>query len=142
MFDYGTYRGSIAAAALLSILAWVLLSVSHSHRSCETVVRVPQLKHEAPQTQVSRSKVDEFAIKLQRYGNEAYPAWLKEHPGRKCPDSIDELNKYIGAIDSLDRWGRPMKVVCDRPLPRFPGFSVVSAGQDGKMDTEDDVEPF
>jgi len=89
------------------------------------------------------SKGETTGIKVQRYASEAFPAWAREHRGRECPDTVDELNKYIGASDSMDAWGRPIKLQCGPTMPAgLQGLNLVSAGEDGKFGTSDDLAPF
>lgn len=75
--------------------------------------------------------------------SEAYPAWAREHRGRECPNTIDERNKYIGASDSLDPWGHPIKLLCGPTMPPGrSGFMLMSAGADGKFGTDNDPASF
>jgi hypothetical protein len=88
------------------------------------------------------SKVKTTKIMLNQYANEAFPQWLAAHPGRACPGMLSELNEYtIG--DGKDSWGRPLKMMCGTSLPPgVHGLAVVSAGEDGKEGTEDDIKSW
>jgi hypothetical protein len=153
MKAYGGYRGVVVAALALLVLC-VLLRSQCSHGVDGTEVEPGLAKPDGLQPKRDRSKPDraqpklppstiqQNANKVQQY-SDASPAWVREHPGKECPDTIDELNKYIGVSDSLDWWGRPIKLLCGPTTPpsEYP-FTVVSAGEDGKFDTDDDVVPF
>jgi hypothetical protein len=79
-------------------------------------------------------------IKAQKYVEEAYPAWLKAHPGKDCPRKLIELNEYMDDKDVNDAWGRPMRMTCGADLPSgAKGFKVVSYGRDGER-SEDDIK--
>jgi hypothetical protein len=93
MYKYGR----VVAVLVLAVVC-VLFVYRRSHG-----VDAPQTER-AP-TKAQGSKLEETGVKLNRYASEAYPAWAREHHGRECPDTIDDLNKYIGATDSLDLWG-------------------------------------
>jgi hypothetical protein len=51
------------------------------------------------------------------------------------PDSLDELDLTDSAM--RDPWGNAYRLVLDDSLK--PGFDLVSAGQDGEFDTDDDI---
>jgi hypothetical protein len=79
-------------------------------------------------------------IKVDRYVNEAYPAWLRAHPGQECPHRLSELNEYINESDANDAWGRPLKMLCG--AARWAGakrIEVISLGRDAEARTEDDI---
>jgi hypothetical protein len=45
--------------------------------------------------------------------------------------------------DSNDSWGRPIKMLCGANLPPgAKGIAVISAGEDGKDGTEDDLKSW
>jgi hypothetical protein len=78
-------------------------------------------------------------IKAQKYVDEAYPAWLRAHPGGECPRQLIELNDYMDDKDVNDAWGRPMRMQCV-PLPTgAKGIKVVSSGRDAEFRSEDDI---
>ena|SRR6186713_1109634 len=66
----------------------------------------------------------------------AVRTWWIEHDASECPD-IDQL-KQGGALDKSgrgrDAWGEPWLIQCSEG-----DVSVVSAGQDRKLDTPDDI---
>jgi len=79
-------------------------------------------------------------IKVQKYVEEAYPAWLKAHPGEECPRQLIELNEYMEDKDTNDTWGRPMRMRCGAaPGSGVKGFKVISLGRDGEV-SEDDIK--
>ncbi len=100
-----------------------------------------------PHATPAGSKVDKTASKLERYASVAFPAWWRAHRDLPCPDTINQLNHYIGARDSLDAWGRPIKLaLCGSSMPDgqgdkhgLRGYMLVSAGEDGQFDTLDDL---
>jgi prepilin-type N-terminal cleavage/methylation domain-containing protein len=94
-------------------------------------------------TMFQGSKVDITKIKLKKYAFEAYPSWSTSHPDKACPAEISELNEYMNNNDSNDSWGRPIKLLCGAELPAGArGLGVVSAGEDGKEGTPDDLKSW
>jgi prepilin-type N-terminal cleavage/methylation domain-containing protein len=90
-----------------------------------------------------QSKVDTTKIKLNQYANEAYPQWSAGHPDKACPDKITDLNEYMNNNDANDSWGRPIKMMCGASLPAGArGLAVMSAGEDGKEGTPDDLKSW
>lgn len=80
-------------------------------------------------------------IKVQKYVHEAYPAWLRAHPGEECPHGLSELNEYMEDKDANDAWGRPLKMFCGQA--RWAGakrIEVISRGRDAQAGTEDDIK--
>jgi hypothetical protein len=73
------------------------------------------------------------------YVEEAYPKWLADNKGKKCPTRIDDLAKYFGDDPGIpikqDPWGRPLVMTCTEDK----GVSVMSVGEDGAPATADDV---
>jgi hypothetical protein len=151
MYEYGRYQGSVVAALVL-ILVCVSACSDHSHgvdeskgkRDQSTVgdqSTVDKIQCQNVGTQIELDKAEGTGKKLDRYAREAQPAWARDHRGKEWPDTIDELNKYIGACDSLDSWGHPIKLLCGARVPGG-GCTPVSAGADGQFDTGDDQAPF
>jgi prepilin-type N-terminal cleavage/methylation domain-containing protein len=94
-------------------------------------------------TMFQGSKVDITKIKLKKYAFEAYPSWSTSHPDKACPAEISELNEYMNNNDSNDSWGRPIKMLCGAELPAgAKGLAVMSAGEDGKEGTPDDLKSW
>jgi hypothetical protein len=73
------------------------------------------------------------------YVEEAYPKWLADNKGKKCPTRIDDLAKYFGDDPGIpikdDPWGRPLVMTCSDDK----GVTVMSVGEDGVPATADDV---
>jgi hypothetical protein len=73
------------------------------------------------------------------YVEEAYPKWLADNKGKKCPTRIDDLATYFGDDSGIpikeDPWGRPLVMTCSDDK----GVSVMSAGEDGSPGTADDI---
>jgi prepilin-type N-terminal cleavage/methylation domain-containing protein len=89
------------------------------------------------------SKVDTTKIKIKKYAFEAYPSWSASHPGKSCPEKLADLNEYMNSNDSNDSWGRPLKMLCGSELPAGArGLAIMSAGEDGKDGTPDDVKSW
>lgn len=83
--------------------------------------------------QITRAKVE-------KYVHEAYPAWLKAHPGQTCPHQLSELNEFSGETDARDGWGRPLKMYCGAVLGSSgKRIEVISLGRDAERGTEDDI---
>jgi general secretion pathway protein G len=92
---------------------------------------------------LGESKVDVAKLTVQKYVNEAYPQWSAHHPDKQCPDKLDDLNEYMNNKDTNDPWGRPFKMLCGANLPAgAKGLAVMSAGEDGKEGTTDDVKSW
>lgn len=49
---------------------------------------------------------------MRKYVHEAYPAWLRAHPGEECSHRLIEFNEYMEDKDSNDAWSRPLKMFC------------------------------
>jgi hypothetical protein len=80
-------------------------------------------------------------IKVQKYAHEAYPAWLRAHPGQMCPHQLIELNEFMGDSDANDAWGRPLKMSCSTARPAGEKrLRVFSLGRDAEKGTEDDIK--
>ena len=78
-------------------------------------------------------------IKVQKYVEEAYPAWLRAHPGKECPRQLIELSEYMEDKDVKDAWGRPLRMVCGTaPQSGATRIKVTSLGRDGEV-SEDDI---
>ena len=78
----------------------------------------------------------EARTETRRYALEAFPSWVAAHPDRLCPQSIDELNIYIGRNDSRDIYGGSYEMSCGEG---GVGITVSSRGPDGVANTDDDV---
>jgi hypothetical protein len=60
-----------------------------------------------------------------------YPAWAAQHPGL-CPTALDLVEGH--RVPVVDPWGHMMTVQC-----AADGITVRSAGEDGELDTDDDI---
>lgn len=102
------------------------------------------MRHE-PRTwkMFSESKTDITKIKAKKYAFEAYPQWAISHPDKVCPDNLADLNEYMSEADTNDSWGRPFRMMCGAVLPPgAKGLAVMSAGEDGKEGTADDIKSW
>jgi prepilin-type N-terminal cleavage/methylation domain-containing protein len=91
------------------------------------------------------SKVDITKLKLKKYAYEAYPAWAAAHPDKQCPANISDLNEFMNdEKNSNDAWEHPIKMMCGPNMPAGArgGLAVMSAGEDGKEGTEDDLKSW
>lgn len=94
---------------------------------------------ESPAGRPPMDQADLVTLLLRAYTEEAYPKWQADHPGQRCPASLDEVAKYFGETapdlpTTEDPWGHALVMKCDDK-----GFGVMSIGPDGKAGTADDV---
>ncbi len=91
----------------------------------------------APRTicRLGASKVEVARTTATRYAHDAYPRWRTGHPDQTCPHELDELNVYTNHHDAIDPWGHHYRFTCDPTR----GMWVMSAGEDGKPGTADDI---
>jgi hypothetical protein len=81
------------------------------------------------------SKVDIAKLTVQKFVNEAYPRWRREHGG--CPRTLDDLVEYMDDPNTLDPWGAHYQMSCTS------GVVVVwSLGEDGEPNTGDDLRSY
>jgi hypothetical protein len=87
----------------------------------------------------AETKVVVTQIRVQKYVEEAYPAWLRAHPGKQCPHQLSELAEYMADKDTNDAWGRPLRMACG-PAPQSgtTRIKVISYGRDAEV-SEDDI---
>ncbi|HSN29485.1 MAG TPA: prepilin-type N-terminal cleavage/methylation domain-containing protein [Kofleriaceae bacterium] len=91
-----------------------------------------------------KSKVDIAQLTVKKYAYEAFGEWSQAHPDKACPDKLEDLTQYMDSKDVKDPWGSPYKMFCGQNLPAGAkgGLAVMSAGEDGKEGTEDDVKSW
>jgi general secretion pathway protein G len=91
-----------------------------------------------------KSKVDIAQLTVKKYAFEAFGEWSQAHPDKQCPDKLEDLSQYMDSKDIKDPWGNPYKMFCGQNLPAGAkgGLAVMSAGEDGKEGTEDDVKSW
>jgi len=91
-----------------------------------------------------KSKVDIAQLTVKKYAFEAFGEWSQAHPDKACPDKLEDLTQYMDSKDVKDPWGNPYKMFCGQNLPAGAkgGLAVMSAGEDGKEGTEDDVKSW
>jgi general secretion pathway protein G len=91
-----------------------------------------------------KSKVDIAQLTVKKYAYEAFGEWSQSHPDKSCPDKLEDLSQYMDNKDTKDPWGNPYKMFCGQNLPAGAkgGLAVMSAGEDGKEGTEDDVKSW
>jgi hypothetical protein len=90
-----------------------------------------------------KSKTDLAGLAVKKLAFEAYPEWSMKHPDKACPDRFDELLEFVDEKTTKDPWGNDYKMFCGANLPAGArGLAVVSAGEDGKEGTADDVKSW
>jgi prepilin-type N-terminal cleavage/methylation domain-containing protein len=90
-----------------------------------------------------RSHKSIAAIAVKKYVDEAYPAWAAAHPGKGCPDTLEELNEFMNDKATTDPWGNHYKMYCGSTLPpHAKRLAVSSPGEDGKDGTPDDIKSW
>ncbi len=92
---------------------------------------------------LGESKEKTSRIILSQY-SQAYIRWAT-NSGGTCPSNLEELKKYVASDDVVDGWGNPLAMVCGASggqLPDNVPFGVVSAGEDGKQGTADDLKSW
>lgn len=111
--------GKLAAAT--GVMTWVYLLATEPRRfSCHW---------DMSKAEIARMTVHVLA-------HEAFPAWRAGGRGPLCPPSIDSLIPYTDRHDLRDPYGVDYVLLCD---PQSGGYLVLSAGDDGKWGTPDDV---
>lgn len=94
---------------------------------------------------VSGAQRADAELTVQNYANDAYPQWSAAHPDKACPDSISELDQYLGQAGAhgRDPWGHSYKMFCGANLPAGArGLAVMSLGPDGQEGTADDIKSW
>jgi general secretion pathway protein G len=72
---------------------------------------------------------------------QAYGHWSAVHQNKACPDSITDLAEFVNDPKMLDPWGNPYQFMCGPTMPQgMKGVLVISAGEDGKFNTADDIK--
>lgn len=84
------------------------------------------------------SKKDVAAATAKKYAFEAYPQW-SIRTGRACPDNLWTLIQYMNSRTIEDPWGTEYAMHCHRLPSGRPGILIVSAGEDERFGTDDDV---
>jgi hypothetical protein len=91
----------------------------------------------------SDSKIDLAKLTVKKLANEAFPQWLSSHPGKACPEKIEDLNELMNNKDTNDPWGNPYRMLCPPSLPPgAKGIAILSSGLDGKEGTSDDIRSW
>jgi len=76
-------------------------------------------------------------ITAQKLANEQYGDWAQSHPGKSCPDKLEDLTANANSDDKNDPWGQPYKMFCGPTLPAGvkSGVAIQSNGPNGKDDS-------
>lgn len=81
-------------------------------------------------------------ILVDKFAGQGYVQWQLQS-GENCPNSLDDVAKYVGKKDAKDPYKTPMQMVCGEDAPEDAnGFGVVSAGPDKKHGTSDDIKSW
>ena len=90
-----------------------------------------------------QSKVDIAKLQVKKFAIEALPMWQSSHPGKSCPEKLEDLNEWADSKDGKDPWGTEYKMFCGNEAPAgAKGMGIQSAGEDMKWDTSDDVKSW
>ncbi len=90
-----------------------------------------------------KSKSDIAELTVKKYAYEAYGGWSQANPNKACPDKLEDLNEFMNNKDIKDPWGSDYKMMCGQTLPPgAKGLAVMSAGEDQKEGTADDVKSW
>lgn len=73
---------------------------------------------------------------VREHADQAYVRWSLDNPDKRCPTFIEDVSRYTDSPDTLDPWGTRLEMVCESPRGHF---GVVSAGQDRRFRTPDDI---
>jgi|SRR5579862_7416254 len=95
----------------------------------------------SPVDKLMAEKLKMAKLDVRKLAFEAYAQFLGDHPSKSCPDSLKDLTPYMNDDHVSDPWGNPYAMKCE-PSPKGHGydFRVISAGPDGKMGTDDDLD--
>jgi prepilin-type N-terminal cleavage/methylation domain-containing protein len=93
---------------------------------------------------LGESKKERAGILVDEYANKAYTQWILNNPGKHCPEGLGELAKYTNHEDTKDPWGNEFVMVCGDSAPDgVPNrMGIISMGEDGKPDTDDDIRSW
>lgn len=88
---------------------------------------------------IAKLAVDQFAFK-------DAPQWQMS-TGKDCPESLVTIAQFTGKsqTDTIDPWDTPYKMFCGKanmPPGAQGNFAVMSAGEDKKEGTEDDIKSW
>jgi len=90
-----------------------------------------------------KSKVDIAELTVKKYAYEAYGGWSQANPNKSCPEKLEDLNEFMNNKDIKDPWGTDYKMFCGPTLPPgAKGLAVMSAGEDQKEGTNDDLKSW
>lgn len=89
------------------------------------------------------SKGDIAKATVNKFAHEAYVQWAQANPSKQCPEKLEDLSEFMNSKDVKDPWGNPYKMMCGPNAPAgVKGLAVMSAGEDGKEGTADDVKSW
>lgn len=93
--------------------------------------------------QFASSKVDTTRMAVKQIAFSAYGEWSQANISKQCPDSLEDLKKYLNSKSTKDGWGNELVMFCGSNSPTGDGqFSILSKGADGKQGTDDDIKSW
>jgi hypothetical protein len=114
-----------ALAQITGVSTWVVVALWGAGQIATRAMCV----YGESKLEVAQTMVRELAL-------DAYPQWLRDHPGLHCPPALGELVRYIDLRDTKDPWGNSYIITCP---PAVGPVIVSSAGEDGRFGTVDDL---
>jgi hypothetical protein len=119
---WGRPRRGVHGTIVLGACAGILLAIT-------ALVAAPRTFVFADDSRASRAE-----LTVAKLAHESFPEWREHHAG--CPHRLSDLLPSA----RLDPWGRALHYTCDPRLGLGAHFAVVSAGEDGRFGTADDIE--
>jgi hypothetical protein len=116
---------TLVNALVISIVTWLVVTIVHDCGS-RRIRYCPE------------SKEDVARLTAWKYALEAYPTWLREHPGVRCP-SLEQLNAYMNNKLAIDPWGTPYLHAYVTDAHGRMRLVVWSAGEDARFGSSDDI---
>ena len=87
-----------------------------------------------------------FWMTARQFSDQAYPRWRADNPGKRCPQGLGDLTKYMNQQDMSDYQenGKDLYVMyCGDNATNVPnGFGVAYVGDDRNPDTADDIKSW
>lgn len=88
------------------------------------------------------AKTETAKTEAKQFAYEAYTQWMRNNKG--CPSSLNDLLEYSNKKDIKDPWGADYIQHCGDNMPQGVkgGFGITSKGEDGKLNTTDDIHSW
>jgi hypothetical protein len=128
---------SLPPRRYLALAVGVLAAVWIARGECERSRRAcPGNPHGNPHHRVDTAAAD--AHHLVNGLARAHPSWVGEH-GAGCARTAEHLLPYTSFTSTIDPWGSPVALTCDRTRPDHIVARVRSFGPDRVRGTTDDL---